>query len=151
MRGTMDGDVAAERRLNAIKDLLKVLPRSRGFRVSADGSVSVYPATQRAWRFSAAKQEGSLKSKRASRSEQGSKRAATNARTRRSAARAAKHAEITQIFTRSAESPIPWCVPCLRKMAATLSAHATSYSSICEVNRAARTRPQERHPWHTGL
>ena len=76
MRGTMDGDVAAERQLNAIKDLLKVLPRSRGFRVSADGSVSVYPATQRAWRFHAAKQEGSLKSKRASRSEQGSKRAA---------------------------------------------------------------------------
>ena len=46
MRGTMDGDVAAERQLNAIKDLLKVLPRSRGFRVSVDGSVSVYPATQ---------------------------------------------------------------------------------------------------------
>ena len=99
MRGTMDGDVAAERRLNAIKDLLKVLPRSRGFRVSADGSVSVYPATQRAWRFSAAKQEGSLKSKRASRSEQGSKRAA-NARTRRSAARAAKHARREQAVLR---------------------------------------------------
>ena len=92
MRGAMDGDVAAERRLNAIKDLLEVLPRSRGFRVSLDGNVSVYPATQRAWRSPAAKQEGSLKSKRASRSEQGSKRAA-NARTRRSAARAAKHAE----------------------------------------------------------
>ena len=44
MRGAMDGDVAAERQLNAIKDLLKVLPRSRGFRVSVDGSVSVYPA-----------------------------------------------------------------------------------------------------------
>ena len=40
MRGTMDGDVAAERRLNAIKDLLEVLPRSRGFRVSLDGNVS---------------------------------------------------------------------------------------------------------------
>ena len=48
MRGTMDGYVAAERQLNAIKDLLEVLPRSRGFRVSVDGSVSVYPATQRA-------------------------------------------------------------------------------------------------------
>ena len=84
---------AAERQLNAIERLLAFLPRSRGFRVSADGSVSVYPATQRAWRLPAAKQEGSLKSKRASRSEQGSKRAATNARTRRSAARAAKHAE----------------------------------------------------------
>ena len=92
MRGAMDGDVAAERQLNAIKDLLEVLPRSRGFRVSLDGNVSVYPATQRAWRSPAAKQEGSLKSKRASRSEQGSKRAA-NARTRRSAARAAKRAE----------------------------------------------------------
>ena len=88
------GDVAAaERQLNAIERLLAFMPRSRGFRVSADGSVSVYPATQRAWRLPAAKQEGSLKSKRASRSEQGSKRAATNARTRRSAARAAKHAE----------------------------------------------------------
>ena len=48
MRGAMDGDVAAERQLNAIKDLLEVLPRSRGFRVSLDGNVSVYPATQRA-------------------------------------------------------------------------------------------------------
>ena len=93
MRGATGDVAAAERQLNAIEDLLKVLPRSRGFRVSTDGSVSVYPATQRAWRFPAAKQEGSLKSKRASRSEQGSKRAATNARTRRSAARAAKHAE----------------------------------------------------------
>ena len=46
MRGVMDGDVAAERQLNAIKDLLEVLPRSRGFRVSLDGNVSVYPATQ---------------------------------------------------------------------------------------------------------
>ena len=59
MRGTMDGDVAAERRLNAIKDLLEVLPRSRGFRVSLDGNVSVYPATQRAWRSPAAKQDTS--------------------------------------------------------------------------------------------
>ena len=41
MRGAMDGDVAAERQLNAIKDLLEVLPRSRGFRVSLDGNVSV--------------------------------------------------------------------------------------------------------------
>ena len=93
MRGATGDVAAAERQLNAIEDLLKVLPRRRGFRVSTDGSVSVYPATQRAWRFPAAKQEGSLKSKRASRSEQGSKCAATNARTCRSAARAAKHAE----------------------------------------------------------
>ena len=93
MRGTMDGDVAAERRLDVIKDLLKVLPRSRGFRVAADGSVSVYPASQRAARLPAAKQGRSPRSKRESRSEQGSKRAATHARTRRSAARAAKHAE----------------------------------------------------------
>ena len=93
MRGATGDVAAAERQLNAIERLLAFMPRSRGFRVSADGSVSVYPATQRAWRLPAAKQEGSLKSKRASRSEQGSKRAATNARTRRSAARAAKHAE----------------------------------------------------------
>ena len=76
MRDEMAGDVAAERQLIVIERVLVLLPRSRGFRVSADGTVSIYPA-----------------SKRASRSEQGSKRAATNARTRRSAARAAKHAE----------------------------------------------------------
>ena len=35
MRGAMAGDVAAERRLDFIKDLLEVLPRSRGFRVNA--------------------------------------------------------------------------------------------------------------------
>jgi len=50
-----------------------------------------------AWRLPAAKQEGSLKSKRASRSEQGSKRAATNARTRRYAQR---DAERTHTVTR---------------------------------------------------
>ena len=48
MRGAMACDVAAERRLDVIKDLLEVLPRSRGFRVNADGSVSVYPASSRA-------------------------------------------------------------------------------------------------------
>ena len=95
MRSDVPRDVAAERQLIVIERVLVLLPRSHGFRVSADGTVSVYPAPQRARRLSlhAAKQEGSPKSKRASRSEQGSKRAATNARTRRSAARAAKHAE----------------------------------------------------------
>ena len=102
MRGTTPATSATERRLDVIKDLLKVLPRDRGFRVAADCSVSVYPASQRAARLPAAKQgrwlpaakQGrSPRSKRESRSEQGSKRAATNARTRRSAARAAKHAE----------------------------------------------------------
>ena len=42
MRGTMDGDVAAERQLIAVERLLARMPRSRGFRVSADGTVSVY-------------------------------------------------------------------------------------------------------------
>ena len=93
MRGTSPADAAAERQLNVIERVLVLLPRSRGFRVSAEGTVSVYPASQRARRLPAAKQEGSPKSKRASRSEQGSKRAARNVRTRRSAARAAKHAE----------------------------------------------------------
>ena len=38
-------DVAAERQLNAIERLLAFLPaRSRGFRVNADASVSIYPA-----------------------------------------------------------------------------------------------------------
>ena len=65
MRGTMDGDVAAERRLDVIKDLLKVLPRSRGFRVHADGSVSVYPAPSRApARLLAEKREGPKPPKR---------------------------------------------------------------------------------------
>ena len=50
MRGTMDGDVAAERQLNAIERLLALMPRSRGFRVSTDGNVSVYPASPRARR-----------------------------------------------------------------------------------------------------
>ena len=47
----MAGDVAAERQLNVIERLLAFLiaflPRSRGFRVTADGSVSVYPASSR--------------------------------------------------------------------------------------------------------
>ena len=91
MRGTSPATSATERRLDVIKDLLKVLPRGRGFRVAADLSVSVYPASQRAARPPAAKQGRSPRSKRESRSDQGSKRAATNARTRRSAVRAAKH------------------------------------------------------------
>jgi len=93
MRDDVVGDVAAERQLNVIKGLLAVLPRNRGFRIGADLSISVYPASPRA-RLLAAKQGGSPRlSKRESCSEQGGKRAATNARTRRSAARAAKHAE----------------------------------------------------------
>ena len=76
MRGTMDGDVPAERQLIAVERLLARMPRSRGFRVSADGTVSVYPASSRARRRPAAKQEGSPKSKREPRSEQaGGKRA----------------------------------------------------------------------------
>ena len=87
MRGAMAGDVAAERRLDVIKDLLEVLPRSRGFRVNADGSVSVYPASLRA-RPPAAKQKDSPRlSKREPRSEQAGSKRAANARTRRSAAR----------------------------------------------------------------
>ena len=93
MRGTMDGDVPAERQLIAVERLLARMPRSRGFRVSADGTVSVYPASSRARRRPAAKQEGSPKSKREPRSEQAGGKRAANARTRRSAARAAKHAE----------------------------------------------------------
>ena len=46
MRGATGDVAAAERQLNAIERLLAFMPRSRGFRVSADGSVSVYPATQ---------------------------------------------------------------------------------------------------------
>ena len=64
--------------------------RTRGFRIGADGSISIYAGSPRL-RPPAAKQEGSpMPPKRESRSDQGSKRAA-NARTRRSAERAAKH------------------------------------------------------------
>ena len=91
MRGTMDGDVPAERQLIAVERLLARMPRSRGFRVSADGTVSVYPALSCARRRPDAKQEGSPKSKREPRSEQAGGKRAANARTRRSAARAAKH------------------------------------------------------------
>ena len=52
MRDEMAGDVAAERQLNVIERLLALMPRtwprSRGFWVSADGNVSVYPASPRA-------------------------------------------------------------------------------------------------------
>ena len=94
MRGAVAGDVAAERQLDLIERLLALMPRSRGFRVSADGSVSVYPAPSRA-RLPAAKQKSYPRPpERAPRSEQaGGKRAANAPRTRRSAARAAKHAE----------------------------------------------------------
>ena len=70
MRGAMAGDVAAERQLNVIERLLALMPRSRGFRVNADGSVSVYPASSRA-RLPAAKQKSYPRPpKRDSRSEQ---------------------------------------------------------------------------------
>jgi hypothetical protein len=48
MRDEMAGDVAAERQLNVIERLLALMPRSRGFRVSSDGNVSVYPTSPRA-------------------------------------------------------------------------------------------------------
>jgi hypothetical protein len=89
----MPADVAAERQLNVIERLLAFLPRSRGFRVNADASVSVYPASPRA-RLPAEKREGYPRPpKREPRSEQAGGKRAANARTRRSAARAAKHAE----------------------------------------------------------
>ena len=93
MRGTMPADVAAERQLNVIERLLALMPRSRGFQVKANASISVYPASSRA-RLPAAKQKSYPKPpKRDSRSEQAGSKRAANARTRRSAARAAKHAE----------------------------------------------------------
>ena len=93
MRGTMPADVAAERQLNVIERLLALMPRSRGFQVKADASISVYPASSRA-RLPAAKQKSYPRPpKRDSRSEQAGSKRAANARTRRSAARAAKHAE----------------------------------------------------------
>ena len=93
MRGTMPADVAAERQLNVIERLLALMPRSRGFQVNADASISVYPASSRA-RLPAAKQKSYPRPpKRDSRSEQAGSKRAANARTRRSAARAAKHAE----------------------------------------------------------
>ena len=86
MRDAMDGDVAAERQLNFVERLLVRMPRNRGFRVHADGSVSVYPAPSRA-RLPAEKQKAPRLSQREPRSgEAGGKRAA-NARTRRSASR----------------------------------------------------------------
>ena len=45
MHGATSDVAAAERQLNAIERLLAFMPRSRGFRVSADGSVSVYKRT----------------------------------------------------------------------------------------------------------
>ena len=59
MRGTMPADVAAERQLNVIERLLALMPRSRGFQVNADASISVYPASSRA-RLPAAKQKEEL-------------------------------------------------------------------------------------------
>ena len=93
MRDEMAGDVAAERHLNVIERLLALMPRSRGFWVSTDGNVSVYPASPRA-RLPAEKREGYPEPpKREPRSEQAGSKRSENARTRRSAARAAKHAE----------------------------------------------------------
>ena len=70
MRGTMPADVAAERQLNVIERLLALMPRSRGFQVNADASISVYPASSRA-RLPAAKQKSYPRPpKRDSRSEQ---------------------------------------------------------------------------------
>ena len=86
MRGTTPADVAAERQLTVVERLHVLLPRSRGFRGSADGSVGVYPASSHARHLPAARQEGSPRSKREPRLGAEGKRAA-NARTRRSASR----------------------------------------------------------------
>ena len=91
----MDGDVAAERQLNFVERLLARMPGNRGFRVHADGSVSVYPVPSRA-RFPAARQKAPRLSKREPRSEQAGSKRAANARTRRSAKRAAERAERRQ-------------------------------------------------------
>ena len=100
LRDEMAGDVAAERHLNVIERLLALMPRtwprSRGFWVSADGNVSVYPASPRARLppLKSVKVIPSRPSVNRARSRQGRGQAdAANARTRRSAARAAKHAE----------------------------------------------------------
>ena len=72
------------------------MPRSRGFRVSTDGNVSVYPASPRARLppLKSVKVIPSRPSVNRARSRQGRGQAdAANARTRRSAARAAKNAE----------------------------------------------------------
>ena len=95
MRGAMDGDVAAERQLNFVERLLARMPGNRGFRVHADGSVSVYPVPSRA-RFPAARQKAPRLSKREPRSEEAGSKRAANARTRRSAKRAAERAERRQ-------------------------------------------------------
>ena len=92
MRGTTPADVAAERQLTVVERLHVLLPRSRGFRGSADGSVGVYPASSHARHLPAARQEGSPRSKREPRS---GRRRASVLRTHAPAAalRAAKHAE----------------------------------------------------------
>ena len=95
----MDGDVAAERQLNFVERLLARMPGNRGFRVHADGSVSVYPVPSHA-RFPAARQKAPRLSKREPRSEEAGSKRAANARTRRSAARAAKHARREQAVLR---------------------------------------------------
>ena len=46
MREAID-DVATERLLKIVARLLATMPRSRGFRIGADGSISIYPATPR--------------------------------------------------------------------------------------------------------
>ena len=68
-------DVATERLVRLAVRLAAVMPRTRGYRVGADGSISVYPASPRV-RLPAAKQEGSpMPPKCDSRSDQESKRA----------------------------------------------------------------------------
>ena len=97
MRDAMDGDVAAERQLKLVESLLARMPGKRGFRVHADGSVSVYPVPSRA-RFHAARQKSSSPrlSQREPRSEEAGSKRAANARPRRSAKRAAERAERRQ-------------------------------------------------------
>ena len=68
-------DVATERLVRLAVRLAAVMPRTRGYRIGADGSISVYPASPRV-RLPAAKQEGSpMPPKCDSRSDQESKRA----------------------------------------------------------------------------
>ena len=99
MRDAAADDVATARLLLVVR-LVAALPRTRGCKLGADGSISVYAASPRVRHpaakqvtGAAAKQKGfPMPPERASRSERGSNRA-PNARRHRSAERAAKHAQ----------------------------------------------------------
>ena len=99
MRDAAADDVATARLLLVVR-LVAALPRTRGCKLGADGSISVYAASPRVRHpaakqvtGAAAKQKGfPMPPERASRSERGSN-CAPNARRHRSAERAAKHAQ----------------------------------------------------------